>query len=119
MAGEPAAASAGSALAGQALVPIVQLTSNPLRVETREKQIDDGAGGLITTTTRAPLWIETAATKKDSAMCAALGAARTLVAGFIRAHPDAFPPVVLHLTTGHATDGDPTAPARALCELAR
>src|SRR5260370_41276329 len=34
------------ALAGQTLVPIGRLASNPLRVELRTKMVDDGSGGL-------------------------------------------------------------------------
>ena len=35
-----------------------------------------------------------------------------------KAHPDAFPPIVINITDGEATDGDPRPPAEALRTLA-
>src|SRR5947209_1297095 len=37
----------GGALAGRRLVPVSELAKNPLRVESRTRKADDGAGGLI------------------------------------------------------------------------
>jgi hypothetical protein len=53
-----------------------------------------------------------------TAMCSALLTAIQVVGGFIRAHPDSFPPIVINLTDGDATDGEPGPLARTLCSLA-
>jgi hypothetical protein len=42
-------------------------------------------------------------------MCGALGQAQTVVQSWLSQHPDCFPPVVIHITDGESTDGDPTA----------
>lgn len=51
-------------------------------------------------------------------MSGALTRAQSVVSGWLNEHPACFPPVVLNLTDGEANDGDPTAPAEALRQLA-
>jgi hypothetical protein len=50
-------------------------------------------------------------------MCEALTKAKTILDGWLRDHPDAFPPIVVNITDGEATDGDPSAAADALRKL--
>ena len=47
-------------------------------------------------------------------MCAALEYVRTSWRPWCASHPGSFPPVVIHLTDGEATDGDPEPAAEAL-----
>src|SRR4051794_8365967 len=42
-------------LAGRDLVSVVDLFDDPLAIEDREKKVDDGAGGLVTTTIKFPV----------------------------------------------------------------
>jgi hypothetical protein len=107
----------GGELAGRDLAPLSAVANSPMRVEERAKKVPDGAGGLVETTTKFPVWIDPSG-NNGTPMCAALSLARRLVDGFLTTHPDCFPPVVLNLTDGEANDGDPTAPAAEIRDLA-
>lgn len=104
------------ALAGQALVPISLIADHPARIEERQRKTDDGAGGLIEQTIKFPVWFDPRA-RGGTPMCAALQQARTVLTDWLQQHPTGFPPIVINLTDGEATDGNPTAAATALCEL--
>lgn len=41
---------------GQILSPISVLEQNPVRVEDRTRKMDDGAGGIVETTIKFPVW---------------------------------------------------------------
>jgi hypothetical protein len=107
----------GGDLAGQRLVPVSQIGQHPLRVETRTKREHDGAGGVLETTVRMPVWYEPAARGKTP-MCAALAMAQDFIQDFLRRHPGCRPPVVINITDGAANDGDPRPIAAALRSLA-
>jgi hypothetical protein len=106
----------GGTLAGQGLVPISTLANAPLRVESRTRKIDDGAGGILEQKFKFPVWFEPAA-KGKTPMCKALTLARGYLEKFIAAHPDGYPPMVIQLTDGEASDGDPSLLAGALQEM--
>jgi hypothetical protein len=93
-------------LAEQPLVPISLLANHPLRIEQRKRRIDDGAGGLIEQSFKFPVWLEPVADGK-TAMCEALKLAGQLVDEFIGQYPACFPPLVINISDGRATDGDP------------
>jgi hypothetical protein len=103
----------GGALAGRELVPIGDIADNPVRVEKRQK--DDGAGGLVDF--QLPIWFDPVA-HNGTPMCEALRQARSCLERWVADHPQSFPPIVINLTDGEATDGDPAEPARAVTELA-
>ncbi len=50
-------------------------------------------------------------------MCNALAQAQTIVQRWLGQHPDCFPPVVIHITDGESTDGDPTELMKAATRL--
>lgn len=112
-------ASIGSAftgsLASRDFVPISEIANNPARVETRTKKVDDGAGGLIEQPVRFPVWFEPQA-GGGTPMCKAMTEANRLVEEWLQAHPDTFPPVVVHITDGESTDGDPGTVMKRLCD---
>ncbi|MEU4805816.1 vWA domain-containing protein [Actinosynnema sp. NPDC023587] len=97
-------------LAGRELVPLSQVADRPARVEKRVKKVPDGAGGLVETTTGFPVWVDPVA-HGATPMCRALARAEALVSDWVGRHPDCFPPIVLNLTDGESTDGDPTSAA--------
>ena len=97
-------------LAGRDLVPLGQVAEKPARVEKRTKKVPDGAGGLVETTTRFPVWVDPVA-HGATPMCRALASAESLVSDWVSRHPDSFPPIVLNLTDGESTDGDPAGAA--------
>jgi hypothetical protein len=92
--------------ADQPLAPISQVANNPLRLEQRQRMVDDGAGGLVEQAFRFPIWFEPTAGGKTP-MNAALLLARTVLADFIATYPDCFPPLVINLTDGKPTDANP------------
>lgn len=104
-------------LAGQTLVPISAVANNPLRVEQRTRQVDDGAGGTIEQKYKFPLWIEATAAGKTP-MCEALKLAKQYLEVFLGRFAGCYPPLVVNITDGMATDGDPRSDAQALQRLA-
>ena len=114
--GAGAASAFGGELTGRDLVPLSQIAIHPMRIETRQKKVPDGAGGLIEQSTRFPVWVEPVAAN-GTPMCQALQHTRRLVDQFLTEHPDCFPPVVLNLSDGASTDGDPGQDAAKLREL--
>ena len=104
-------------LAGRELVPISEVAANPARVDERVKKVDDGAGGLVDQTVKFPIWFDPVA-NGGTPMCQALNKAANILQGWLSAHPDCFPPIVINITDGEATDGDPSGPAQELTKLA-
>jgi hypothetical protein len=113
-------ASVGSALGGRLsdrrLVRISEVADAPARVEQRRKRVPDGAGGLVEQMVMFPVWVDPVADGMTP-MCAALREAAVIVQGFVEDHPGCFPPVVLNLTDGDPTDGEPHAAASALTSV--
>jgi hypothetical protein len=107
----------GGSLAGKELVPISEIADNPARVEERTKKVDDGAGGLVDQTVKFPIWFDAVA-KGGTPMCGALGQAKDMLARWLADHPASFPPIVIDITDGESTDGDPTSAAEAVQSLA-
>ena len=96
---------------------ISELYETPLRMETYEKLVPDGAGGYVKKPFDYPVWIEPAAVN-GTPMEAGFGAAVTSAERWIEEHPDSFPPIVINITDGKPND--PTASedaARALMDL--
>jgi hypothetical protein len=107
----------GGTLAGQALVPVSALANNPLRVEQRTRKVDDGAGGLVEQSFKFPVWFEATAVGRTP-MCQALALARHHLEGFLKQYPACYPPLVVNITDGMSTDGDPLPGAKELRALA-
>lgn len=103
-------------LAGRDAAKISEVGEYPARLEDRIKKVPDGAGGLVDQTVRFPIWIEPRA-ENGTPMCAGLKAAKKIVEQWLVEHPNGYPPVVLHITDGESTDGDPTADGKAITEL--
>jgi hypothetical protein len=111
--GKSVRAGLGGTIPHEILLPISQLGDRPLRIENRTKMAPDGAGGVIEQTIRFPVWFDAEAAGKTP-MCDAFAAAGLAVKGFIDEHPTAYPPIVLNLTDGLPTDGNPQQFARRL-----
>jgi hypothetical protein len=103
-------------LAGKELVSISDIGNHPARIEQRVKKVEDGAGGLVEQPIRFPVWFDP---KSHGAtpMCQALTLAHDVLGRWLPQHPDSFPPIVINLTDGEATDGNPAAAATALRDL--
>jgi hypothetical protein len=106
----------GGSLAGKTLVPISTLAANPLRVELRTKKVE-GTGGLIEQNVKFPIWVEPVA-EGQTPMCEAFDQAWNSLNDFVGKYPLCYPPIVINLTDGRATDGDPEQYARCVRDLA-
>ena len=102
------------ALAGRDLVPLSEAAGHPARLEERPAGTSGGTPGLLV---RTPAWFHAVA-HGDTPMCAALGRARDVVSRWLSDHPGSFPPVVVNISDGESTDGDPSQTAESLKHLA-
>ena len=74
--------------------------------QDRPVKESDGNGGLIEVTQSIPQWLEPVAAG-GTPMCKALSAAAQALESWVREHPRSFPPIVINITDGISTDGDP------------
>lgn len=111
--GRRVASALGGPLAGCDLVPVSQIAHHPLRVEQRVQKVVDGSGGQVEQTIKFPIWFESQADGKTP-MSATLDRACVLLAGFLAEHPCCHPPLVINISDGEATDGDPRENAERL-----
>jgi hypothetical protein len=111
------ASALGGALAGQTLVPISAIANNPLRIEQRTRKVDDGAGGILEQKFKFPVWFESKAAGRTP-MCEALKLAKQYLEVFLGRFAACYPPLVINITDGMSTDGDPLPIAKALQQLA-
>ncbi|HEV3261373.1 MAG TPA: vWA domain-containing protein [Gemmataceae bacterium] len=107
----------GGGLADRGLVPVSDIANTPLRVEQRTRKVDDGAGGLVEQKFKFPVWFEPTADGKTP-MCKAFNLAGQAVLQFIKRFPSCYPPMVLNITDGMATDGNPEPAAGGVRSLA-
>ncbi|OAA29385.1 hypothetical protein UG55_100216 [Frankia sp. EI5c] len=92
------------------LLPISEVAMNPNRVDHILRKVSDGAGGLVEVQTPIPAWVDPVA-DGWTPMVEALRVAAWIVDGWCRRHPASFPPIVVNVTDGQSTDGDPRAAA--------
>jgi len=104
-------------LAGEISRPISQIGEKPLRMEHITENLEDGAGDLVESVYEFPVWFEPAA-KGKTPMCRALQIAHEVIADFVKDRAHCFPPIVINITDGKATDGDPGPLAAGLRSLA-
>jgi hypothetical protein len=104
------------ALTGKELVSISDIGNMPARIEDRTKKIDDGAGGITEQSIRLPIWFDAVA-GGGTPMCQALSLAQGILQKWIVQHPSSFPPVVIQITDGESTDGDPSNAMRAIKDI--
>ena len=103
-------------ISGRDLIPISEIADNPARLDERTKKIPDGAGGLVEQSVRKPVWLDPIASG-GTPMCRAAEEAKRVLESWIDEHPDGFPPIVIHITDGEATDGNPADRLNALTSL--
>lgn len=99
------------------LIPISYLADRPLRMEERLREVRDADGSMVQRRVKTPVWFDAQA-KNGTPMCQAIDMATASVRTWIDFHPQSFPPVVINITDGEATDGDPLVYARRLRDYA-
>ena len=114
--GKTIQAGLGGTLPYDVLIPISKLGDKPLRVETRKKTVTTHTGATVEQSVKFPVWFDAEASG-STPMCEAFAAAGLAVSGFISKYPAAYPPIVLNLTDGKPSDGNPQANARAIRNL--
>lgn len=93
--------------------PISEIEAHPLRIEERLKKESDGAGGIVECNIKFPVWFDPQASG-GTPMCEAITRAAEELAIWCDAHPESYPPTVLHITDGESTDGSPEELATSL-----
>lgn len=95
---------------------ISELSNAPLRVEDRTRLDDDGAGGVVERKVKFPVWFQPTSSG-GTPMCAGLTKAAEILVEWCDANPHSYPPTILHVTDGEATDGSPDKVASALRQI--
>lgn len=103
-------------LAGRPFASTSELEANPARLEKRKQRVPDGAGGLVEVEVKFPIWFDAVASG-STPMRRALGSAYGLAYAWIQDNPGGYPPIVMNLTDGESSDGDPAEAARKLTSL--
>ena len=85
-------------------------------VEERQVKESDGAGGVVEVTRKVPVWLRPTA-GYGTPMCEALSAASKALQEWTAQHPDSYPPIVINVTDGDATDGNPESLAQDIMAL--
>lgn len=104
------------ALRDKTLFPISQVANSPVRIEERTKKVDDGVGGLVDQSVKFPVWFEPVA-DNGTPMVEALNYARHTLQDWVSQHASSYPPIVIHITDGESTDGDPAPVGQTLASL--
>jgi len=105
----------GESLQGRTLVSIAELADSQLRVEDRRRKVSDGAGGLVDTVVKFPVWFDPVAENGTPMLEAMQLACRTLQP-WVAEHKKSYPPIVINITDGEP-NADPTGEAKALTGL--
>lgn len=99
------------------LVSIQQLAANPVRVEQRvRKEYDGETGQMIEIPTPFQVWVDPVG-DGGTPMTSALDRARDLATTWAASYQHCYPPIILNITDGMATDGDPRPAAANLCGI--
>lgn len=102
----------GGALADRPWVWTTDLAQHPLRLEERQQTTPAGVQRFT-----MPVWIDPLSTG-GTPLCGAMNYVGRLVRSWVDQYPDSFPPIVINLSDGESTDGDPTDWATRLRGLA-
>lgn len=96
-------------------LPISQVV-DVAEVEERQVRESDGAGGVVEVTRRFPVWLHPRA-EYGTPMLAAFRAASVVLEAWVAQNPDSFPPIVINVSDGAASDGDPKGHAQSIMSL--
>jgi hypothetical protein len=98
---------------GRILRSISEVAAHPSRIEIRHQKVAPSPTGdrtadhgFVERQVKFPIWFEPRS-RGNTSMCAALRLAIETITEWCRSHASCFPPLVLHISDGHPTDGDP------------
>jgi hypothetical protein len=98
------------------LIPISELAKNPLRIDSILHKVMDMDGNMVEEQMKLPVWVEPLA-NGGTPMCAALQLAEAVIYGWVTKNPKSFPPIVIHITDGESTDGNPILNAQRIKKI--
>jgi len=107
---------AQSLLGDRAIVPKSKLAENPLRMVKRTEKIKDPDGNEVESEFEFPVWFDPVA-NSNTPMVSAFKLASDWLDDWISEHPSSYPPIVINISDGAATDGDPTEQANRMRSL--
>ena len=103
-------------LANRGLVPLNEIADSPARIEERRRVVEHSDGSKTEHLVKFPVWFEPSA-HGLTPMGEALEKAYDLLEPWVEAHPDSYPPIVINISDGAATDTGPEPQAKALQRL--
>lgn len=106
----------GGPLKDKEIVPISVLGNYPARIEKRTKIVKDARGGTVERKVNVPVWIDPVS-GGGTPMCAAFARTHVILSLFLLQHPKCFPPIVIHITDGESSDGNPVENGKKLTSL--
>jgi hypothetical protein len=106
------------ALADRDLVSITEIDENHARIaDEMQVYADEATGELMQQPVQVRVWVEPLA-QGGTPICTALHRAYTILEQWIAEHPKSFPPVVINITDGESSEGDPLPYAEPIKDLA-
>jgi hypothetical protein len=106
----------GSELEYQDFVTLPELQAAPLRIEQRMRTELDETGQILEIPVEFPVWVDPMA-GGGTPMRLALIHAQELAQQWADEHPSNYPPVIINVTDGMSTDGDPRPVAEEICQI--
>ena len=85
-------------------------------LEERQVKVNDGAGGLVDVMQQVPVWLVPFA-QYGTPMCGALNVAQRALETWIGRYPSSYPPIVINVSDGAASDGHPESHAQSVMGL--
>ena len=102
--------------AGRDLIPISEIAENPARIEKVKQKVPNENGRLSEQAVKVPIWFDPVA-DGDTPMCGASAEAHRILQDWLSQHGDSYPPLIIHITDGESTDGNPEQRVGALTNL--
>lgn len=98
------------------LIPISEIGNNILRIDTIQSKKMDKNGNMVEVDEDKKIWIEPQAIG-GTPMRAALELAESVISGWVTKNPKSFPSIVINITDGESTDGNPIIQAQRIKKI--
>lgn len=92
------------------VIPVSAFVQRPKRIEQRTDPRMNAVGRIVSEPWRLPIWVEPGANGLTP-MTQTFKTVEPILASWCDVHRSSFPPIVINITDGESTDGDPSAAA--------